>query len=92
MSELGNRCCSFKSLFILCSLLSACQKEDTQREFVTFNKHILDDTVEDRYGVDIADVDGDGSAADCGAVEGVVESRLQQFSNWQLQSFRSGDE
>lgn len=43
------------------SLLTACQIAGAQRGFVTFSRLVLDDTMQGGYGVDIADIDGDGA-------------------------------
>lgn len=41
-------------------LLTACQVADAQRGFVDFNKFTLDEEMRGGYGVEVADVDGDG--------------------------------
>lgn len=41
-------------------LLTACQVADAQRGFVDFEKHTLDESMRGGYGVEIADIDGDG--------------------------------
>ena len=41
-------------------LLTACQAADAQRGFVSFEKFTLDDEMRGGYGVELADVDGDG--------------------------------
>ena len=60
MREFSNKLFSGNLLFIVCGLLTACQVADAQRGFVTFSKYTLDETMVGGYGVDIADVDGDG--------------------------------
>ena len=41
-------------------LLTACQMADAQRSFVNFEKFTLDETMRGGYGVEAADMDGDG--------------------------------
>ncbi len=60
MRQFGSNLFGFNLFFIIGSLLTACQVADAQRGFVTFSKHIIDETMVGGYGVDIADVDGDG--------------------------------
>jgi len=48
-------------LIVLISFLQvACQVADAQRGFVSFEKTTLDETMRGGYGVEIADIDGDG--------------------------------
>ena len=42
------------------ALLSACQVADAQRDFVSFERIILDEQMLGGYGVEVADVDSDG--------------------------------
>lgn len=49
-----------KFALLLVGLLSACQVADAQRGFVSFEKLTLDDEMRGGYGVELADVDGDG--------------------------------
>lgn len=41
-------------------LLTACQVADAQRGFVSFEKFTLDESMRGGYGVEVADIDGDG--------------------------------
>ncbi len=50
----------FKIALIFSSLLTACQAVDAQRGFVDFEKHTLDEQMQGGYGVELADLDGDG--------------------------------
>lgn len=52
----------YQALFILLGggLQIACQVADAQRGFVSFEKTTLDETMRGGYGVEIADIDGDG--------------------------------
>lgn len=45
---------------LFAGLLTACQVADAQRGFVSFEKTTLDETMRGGYGVEVADVDGDG--------------------------------
>lgn len=45
---------------LIAGLQSACQVADAQRGFVSFEKTTLDETMRGGYGVEIADIDGDG--------------------------------
>jgi len=49
-----------KFLLLFAGLLTACQVVDAQRGFVNFDKVTLDDEMRGGYGVEVADVDGDG--------------------------------
>lgn len=49
-----------RPLFLFASLLTACQVADAQRGFVEFTRDVLDDTLQGGYGVEVADIDGDG--------------------------------
>ncbi|SVE30944.1 uncharacterized protein METZ01_LOCUS483798, partial [marine metagenome] len=44
------------------ALLAACQVADAQRDFVSFERIVLDDQMLGGYGVEVADVDRDGLA------------------------------
>lgn len=53
----------FKLLILFSGLLTACQVADAQRgspEFVSFEKNTLDESMRGGYGVEVADMDGDG--------------------------------
>jgi hypothetical protein len=60
MRDINRKNSSYKLLLILCGFLTTCQVADAQRGFVTFDKHTLDENMVGGYGVDVADVDGDG--------------------------------
>lgn len=49
-----------KLAFLFGGLLTACQVADAQRGFVSFEKFTLDETMRGGYGVEVADIDGDG--------------------------------
>ena len=50
----------FKLIVLFGGLLTACQVADAQRWLVSFEKNVLDDEIRGGYGVEVADVDGDG--------------------------------
>jgi len=60
MRRKGSFVFNFGLLFLFSSFLTACQLADARRGFVTFSKHTLDETMQGGYGVDTADIDGDG--------------------------------
>ena len=60
MAEFGKIIFNLKWFLLFSGLLTACQIADAQRGFVSFSKNTLDETMQGGYGVDIADVDGDG--------------------------------
>jgi hypothetical protein len=60
MHRNGNYLSHLKLVFLFGSLLTACQLADAQRGFVTFGRNSLDETMQGGYGVEIADIDGDG--------------------------------
>ena len=60
MCRNGGYLSSLRLIILFSSLLTACQIADAQRGFVTFTKNTLDETMQGGYGVDIADIDGDG--------------------------------
>jgi len=47
-------------VMLFAGLLTACQVADAQRGFVDFEKNTLDESMRGGYGVEVADVDGDG--------------------------------
>lgn len=51
---------SLKLALLFSGLFTACQVADAQRGFVNFEKFTLDESMQGGYGVEIADVDGDG--------------------------------
>lgn len=51
---------SLKFTLLFSGLLTACQVADAQRGFVGFEKFTLDESMRGGYGVEVADVDGDG--------------------------------
>ncbi|MEZ5489450.1 MAG: VCBS repeat-containing protein [Gammaproteobacteria bacterium] len=61
MGRPGRTFYSFRLFILFGSLLTACQIADAQRGFVSFSRTTLDDTMQGGYGVDIADIDGDGA-------------------------------
>ena len=50
----------FKFILLFSGLFTACQVADAQRGFVDFEKYTLDESMQGGYGVEVADVDGDG--------------------------------
>ncbi|MDP6535056.1 MAG: VCBS repeat-containing protein [Gammaproteobacteria bacterium] len=50
----------FKLIILFGGLLTACQVADAQRGLVSFEKNVLDGEIRGGYGVEVADVDGDG--------------------------------
>ncbi len=48
-------------LILLFAVLSACQGADAQRGQFNFERLVLDDQLAGAYGVDLADIDGDGA-------------------------------
>ncbi len=51
---------SLRTCLLFSGLFTACQVADAQRGFVDFEKTTLDEGMQGGYGVEIADVDGDG--------------------------------
>jgi hypothetical protein len=49
-----------KLVLLVSSLFTGCQVADAQRGFVDFEKFTLDESMQGGYGVEVADVDGDG--------------------------------
>ena len=52
----------FRVTILFGALLAACQVADAQRDFVSFERIVLDDQMLGGYGVEVADVDRDGLA------------------------------
>ncbi|CAN0511326.1 unnamed protein product, partial [Discosporangium mesarthrocarpum] len=50
----------FKVVLLFSGLFTGCQVADAQRGFVDFEKFTLDESMQGGYGVEVADVDGDG--------------------------------
>jgi hypothetical protein len=50
----------YSFIILFAGLLTACQVADAQRGFVGFDKTVLDEDMRGGYGVEVADVDGDG--------------------------------
>ena len=55
----------FRIAIMFGALLAACQVADAQREFVSFERIILDEQMLGGYGVEVADVDSDGLTDIC---------------------------
>lgn len=51
---------TFRCTILFAGLLSACQIADAQRSFVSFDKVTIDEEMRGGYGVEVADMDGDG--------------------------------
>ncbi len=51
---------TFRCTILFTGLLTACQIADAQRSFVSFEKVTLDEEMRGGYGVEVADMDGDG--------------------------------
>jgi len=60
MGRNGGHRSRIRLVLLFSGFLTACQIADAQREFVSFNRNTLDDAMQGGYGVDIADLDGDG--------------------------------
>lgn len=60
MRRISSYLSGLKLLVLFSGFLTACQIADAQRGFVTFSKNTLDETMQGGYGVDTADIDGDG--------------------------------
>ena len=52
----------FRVAIMFGALLTACQVADAQRDFISFERIVLDDQMLGGYGVEVADVDRDGLA------------------------------